>query len=604
MTPKAGLFSMLLLLVALPVTAAAVEARLDRTRVAEGETVVLSLDVAGGSAGTPDLAPLMQDFDILSRSQSMRMSMINGRSSSSRGWQLVLAPRRTGRLEVPALEIDGRRSRALTLEVLPAAQAAQLGAAPPVLLEADIEPGSPRVQQKAVYRVRVLSRVPLDRPVVSEPGLRDALVEPLGPETEYRAQRHGQTYQVVERRYAVFPQRSGPLRIEGPVLTALVPDPNAARGPRRPPPPGRGAIPGFDRLFGPDGFASPGRPAPTRRVRLRAPDLSLDVQAQPAGAPAPWLPAESLTLNDDWSAQAPALRVGEPVTRTIAITAQGLTPVQLPDMALAAPDGLKVYPERPRSHARADGDTLIAQKLIAMTLVPTRAGAVTLPAVELAWWDTGRGEPRVARLPPRTIEVAPAPASAVPPPAADRLGAAHGRGLPAGAGARAAGPDERAASRPRWAWVAVILGLAGLVTLALWWGLRRHGAVPLAPWTGAGAGDARAAAAAAPAALASGVEQACRRGDPGAARRALLAWAATCWPTDPPRGLDALAERLDEAARAALRELDEQLYSGAAQRWDGVAAWERLAPPLRAAGQARAHAAPDAPLPPLYPQGA
>ena len=113
---------------------AAAEARLDRTRIAEGETVVLILNSTDDGGGVPDVSPLAKDFDLLSSSQSMQMSMINGRSSSSRSWQFVLGPKRTGKLAVPAIRIGGATTKPLELEVLPPAQAAELGTTPQVLL--------------------------------------------------------------------------------------------------------------------------------------------------------------------------------------------------------------------------------------------------------------------------------------------------------------------------------------------------------------------------------------------------------------------------------------------------------------------------------------
>ena len=287
---------------------AGAEARLDRTRIAEGETVVLILNSTDDGGGMPDVSPLAKDFDLLSSSQSMQMSMINGRSTSSRGWQFVLGPKRTGKISVPAIRIGSATTKPLALEVLPAAQAAELGPAPPVLLEAEVEPKRPFVQQKVIYTVRLLSRVPLRQPRISEPQIADAIVEPLGRQTEYSTLRDGQQYRVIERRYAVFPQRSGSLQIDGPVLTAQQPEQNQRSGGQRYP--GRDLFGDFDRLFGPGGFPSSSSLfGQTRPIRLRAATQTLDVQPQPAGSPTPWLPAESLTLNDAWSKDPPQLRV-------------------------------------------------------------------------------------------------------------------------------------------------------------------------------------------------------------------------------------------------------------------------------------------------------
>ena len=53
------------------------------------------------------------------------MQMINGRTSSWREWQVVLAPKRLGKLSVPALSVGNAKTPTLSLEVLAADQAAK-----------------------------------------------------------------------------------------------------------------------------------------------------------------------------------------------------------------------------------------------------------------------------------------------------------------------------------------------------------------------------------------------------------------------------------------------------------------------------------------------
>lgn len=594
-----------LLLATVQVWAAGPEARLDRTRIGEGETVTLIISVPGGSNGTPDLSPVTQDFDVLNQSQSMHMSMINGRSSSSRSWQYVLAPKRTGKLTIPAIRVDSASTGPLSLDVLPAADAAKAGPAAPVFMEVEVEPQQPYVQQKVIYTARLLSRVPLRQAHISDPQATDALVEPLGPETEYTTQRDGQQYRVSERRYAVFPQRSGTLQIDGPVLSAEVPEQNPRGGGPGQTFRGRDPFADFDRLFGRSGLPSlNGAFTQTRPIRLRARQLKIDVLAQPAGSASPWLPAESLTLNETWSENPPVFRVGEPVTRTVAITAQGLSAAQLPDLALDAGSGIKVYPDKPQAQARVDGNTLVAQKVIRAALVPSHSGALTLPAVRVAWWDTGAGEQHVAELPARAIEVLPAAAGAAaqrPPPSTQAVPEARAAAtIP-----DAAGAARSADSAPGyWPWVAALLALAWLATAALWWRARQH-VTPagtrdetVTPETTKtpSRGERRAALAR--------IEQAFRGNDVAAARRALIDWAAVRWPDDPPRRLDLIARRLGGDAEAVCAQVDAQLYANASSAWDGAAAWQVMGP-LLAHGLPDAGVAPDTDvLPPLYPQGA
>ena len=64
---------------------AGVSATLDRTAIAEGDTVTLTIVAEGqqSQGAQPDLSPLRKDFTILGTSTSQQMQIINGRMSSS-----------------------------------------------------------------------------------------------------------------------------------------------------------------------------------------------------------------------------------------------------------------------------------------------------------------------------------------------------------------------------------------------------------------------------------------------------------------------------------------------------------------------------------------
>lgn len=608
------LFAWLLgLTLTVDVLAAGLAARLDRSQVVEGEAVVLILSTSGDADGLPDLSPLQKDFDLVNQGHSTRMQIINGRSSSSREWQLTLMPKRSGKIEIPAIRFGAGSSRPLTLEVLPASQAARQGIPQPVLVEVEAEPREPFVQQKVVYRVRVLFAAPLRDPALSDPRAENAIVTRLGDESRYQTTRNGQQFQVLERRYAILPQYSGPLTIEAPVLTARIQEPGQAGNNLR------------DRFFGRDPFAGLGNlpglsglSGQTRPIQRRGEALTLEIRPQPAGTPSPWLPAESLTLNETWSPNPPVFRVGEPVTRTIAITAQGLAGEQLPELELAAAAGVKVYPDKSHADTRADQDTLIAQKVLRAAFVPTRAGDVSLPEIRIAWWDTTRGEMQVARLPARAITVLPAAegstagagpavgsvtagrsatgsASPVLPPSTARQTDLAREPAARSDGATGGGDS----GGPLWPWLAVLFGLAWVASTALW--LRARRAVPLQT-TPTPEATAALPVVPPPARALSEIERACRANDPKAAREALLTWAQAHWPDDPPRGLEGLAARLLQDAGPVLQEIDRRLYDGTAREWDGAAAWRRLSPLLGRGRSATGKGGEGGPLPPLYPK--
>lgn len=540
---------------------ARVTAHLDRTRIADGDTVLLQIESDGQTGGRPDTTPLKKDFDVLGVSNGSRVSIVNGHMDARATWTLTLSPRHTGRLRIPPLSVGGEQTPALELEVARAPVADQASGSP-VFIETEVQPASPYVRGQLIYTVKVLHRIPLGKGTLSDPELDDALVRRLGKDQEYSVRRGGVRYRVVERRYAIFPQHSGQLTIPGPVLDVQVPDERA-----RPQDPLGGMFkdPFFktplDDLF-----------TPMRRVRVRGPAKTLRVKPPPAAfAGRQWLPAESLKLQQQWQPDTGPVHVGDAVVRTLVLQARGQGGAQLPDLPPGDVAGFKVYPDKPRSETRDTANGVEGRKTLRVTFIPTRVGRLTLPPLRLHWWDIQAGRERVAELPGRTLEVLPAPGGnatpdtpptqAAPAPAPVPVAPRQASPVPSAA------PSAGHRGRVPWPWISLILALAWLLTLWLLW-RRRGGARSPAPGrqTGASAGPSPARTAW------RRFETAARAGRAAEARRQLLAWAAARWPENPPRGLDDLARRLDDAAIGeALARLDRVVYREPEADWEGEA---------------------------------
>jgi hypothetical protein len=554
-----------------PVLASDLRVELDRDRMAVNETLTLRLIAEGKTRGEPDLAPLAEDFEILGRRQSTRMSIVNGAMSHTLEWTLELAPKRSGRLEIPALAWGGTRSVPRRIEVIEdAGRAAGETGPKPVFVEAETSRPSPYVQQPFQYRVKVLYRQTPQRALLSEPQVEGATIERDGEDRSYAEFIDGQRYQAIERRFLVVPQRSGPLIIQGPRLEAILPDPRSA---------GRDARSDLDEIFRGNPFAGlPALGSGGRRFVERAPDLEIQVRPQPAGAATPWLPAESVQIIEEWQPSAPAFQVGEPVTRTLTLTALGVTSAQLPPLDVGAPAGVQIYPDQARSEDLPGADGPVATKSLDLILVPSRAGPLTLPEVRIPWWDTVADEERVAIVPSRTFDVAD--------------GASSGAAAPGAQGQSGdAVPEPRVADpipfQPRllevvagggvWPWLAAVLGLGWLVTLILLIRSRSRRVSSRAP--APTPIDERKDKALRWAYRIA--EQAFLAKDPRGARAALLGWADARWPDDPPVGLTALASRLgDPSIVEVLTHLDQAIYTDIAGTWDGLAVWRQIEPHL------------------------
>jgi hypothetical protein len=440
------------------------------------------------------------------------------------------------------------------------------------------------VQAQVIETVRLLYAVPLKGGQLSDPSGEHLLAQKLGDDREYSSTRNGRRYHVIERRYALFPQASGQLELTAPVFDGEVSDPSRRR-----------ASP-FSQFFGSDVFDD--MMAPTRRVRVRGKAETLQVRARPAASQgAQWLPATQLALQGSWQPDGDTVHVGEPLTLQLDLQAQGLTGGQLPNIVPDKVAGFDVYPDQAQrdTDTKEDGVTGHLQQKIAF--IPRQGGTLTLPALELYWWDTAADREQHVSVPGRTLQVLPAAgqAAADSSTAAPALAQTPSTGpLPADTQpAAAVAPAAQRASRSagRWPLLSAALAAGWLLTLFAWWWRSQQWNGSRAPG-GANLPEQNAAQAR------RRFHAACKDGDAFNARRNLLEWAAAHWREDPPRGLQALAGRIaDPAVQQELAVLDRALYTGSGV-WNGRALAGLLTQLPARSSAAAAHAAV---LQPLYP---
>jgi hypothetical protein len=506
--------------------AASVRAWLDRNTMQLGETVTLNVEVSGDTtAAQPDLSALVPDFDLLGTQSSTSVNIVNGQTSSKLLWAVGLQPKREGTLTIPALTVAGQQTQPLALTVQPAtAGGGKAGDA--IYVEVVLDPHAPYVQQQARLSVKLYYAVNLLDGNLADPQGEGLVVRKLGQDSSYGASVGGRAYRVVERHYAVTPEKSGTLTLPALVFRGHVADGNAM-----------------------DLFFNRGR-----EVTVRSQPLTLDVRARPAASGNDaWLPARSLSLTATGVDAATAVRAGEPLTLTLRVDAQGLGFEQLPELKLPAIDGVDIYPDKPTTQNRDDGEWLHGERERKFAIVPSRAGKLTLPAISLAWWDTVHDRTETATVPALTLDVQPAAVTGVPAPAVAPAMAANATtpALPTTPIGAVASDD---AGDARW-WRIMALASIGLwVVTLLSFGIflgRRHSRPASAS---AIADDASVAA------VRAAFRAACAREDLSAVSRALLGWARLTRPDL--RNLGELIPLLAEPAQATtIAELQRARYS-------------------------------------------
>jgi hypothetical protein len=512
-----------LLLVPALVQATDVRATLDRNSVQLGETVTLNLRVAnaGGGIGMPDLRALSQDFSILGTSQNSSLSIVNGAATSTLTFGVALRPKHVGTLQIPALSVGGSQTQPLQLQVSAPNPNVAAAANQNVFMEAQVEPTHGYVGQQLSYVVRLFYATNISNGALNAPQLDGMEVSQLGDDLNYDAERGGRSYHVLERRYALIPQHGGHLEIPAASFQGEAIDPND-----------------------PNSFFGSSTP-----ISASAPAVSIDVQAAPPNWKSAWLPARQLSLSlDGWPGAQEQVRVGQPLNLTMNLQATGLPFETLPVLSLPALDGAKVYPDKPVTGTRQDGQWLVGRRQQSFAIVPERVGTLTIPATTLQWWNVLTDRMEVAQIPAHNVTVLPAVgATAVQP------------SVPAEASSSSTSVAATTATLTPWRWIA--LGSLGLwlCSVLAWWLWRRR----------------RTSPAGTPATARTSSRQcqlvflaAARGNDPAAQARSLLAWARAERPAI--QHLGELAAALDDASqRAAIATLQQRHYAGTPMSGDG-----------------------------------
>ncbi|TLS67919.1 protein BatD [Mariprofundus erugo] len=540
---------------------ATVTASVDRHTIAEDETVNLTIETSGSQSGEPDTSVLEKDFELLSRNHSSSYTITNGSMHSSSNWQLVLRPRTSGTLVIPPIAVGHEKTAAVTIEVTKAEVRQGAGGQPDgdVWVEMSLKPDHALVQQQVIVTIRVYQGVALAQAQLTEPEVKDAVIERLGEDRQYQQNRNGRSWEVTERKYALFPQQSGKIEI-APVELDAVTMAGAGGG-------------GFSPFF-----------QSTRPLQAHSNHLVVQVDPVPASWHGKeWLPATHVTLTEDWP-EGKVFKTGEPITRTLTVKAEGLASSQLPALPSLLPDHLKAYPDQPALSDDKGEDGIVGMRREKVAMMPTQPGTYMLPEIELDWWNVATGKVEHATLPPRTFRVEGAVAAA--PAMTPQL---PGSSQPAETATAA--PVQRVVSDAGW-WrpVAIISTIGWLLTL-LWMVFRRRRPHLGQTMVKQQSPDVRAARRA--------VIDACRNNDARGSEQALLQFAAASWPDEAGAAMAALMKRCDEPLSGQIGQLQQHLYGRDQGHWQG----HELLHAFEQHDFARVTAAPEKELlPGLYPR--
>ncbi|MCQ8885317.1 BatD family protein [Pseudoalteromonas agarivorans] len=436
------LFCCLLLLSAMPSWAATkLEASVDKNPVLAGEFFMLNISVDDTiKSEQPDTSVLLKDFVVGPTSLSTRTNIINGSINKQTTWSVKLMTRNEGEYTIPAFNVAGLSSQPIKLKV--AKRAADADKNNDIFLKTSLSSDSLFVQEAGVYTIKLYLAKELLDGSLSTPSMQDAQLTQLGKQTESYELVDGKRYLVITREYLLQPQKSGVYTIVGPTFQGRVQQ-------------------NYRQL----------------EVSALGDDQQLEIKPIPANYKGAWLPSELVNIDEQWQPDENTVEVGTPITRTITLTALGVTKEQLPEIDMKTIAGIRSYPDDVETNNAVRNGRVVSQQTASFALLPQKAGSYTLPEITLPWYNTKINRISYATLPERTITVTPS-ANAINPGAIanDNLNTGEPT-LPANKVSNTQQPNTTIAAPqnviPLWLIIIAVLGYIFWIITAIFYWLSR-----------------------------------------------------------------------------------------------------------------------------------
>lgn len=367
-----------------------------------GKGFPLTLTLRDTSAkGTPNVTELQKQFTIHSQQQSSSTVVTNGKVSSTTSWKYTLIPTKEGLFTIPTIGIDTSEgvlwSRPIDIEVVkPKASSGSTSHSDDgMIITTNANKTNPYKNEPITYNIKLISQYPFANARLEKIKIENAIVEIIQEPNVYNKVIDGVKVHLLEFPMLITPLKAGTMVIPSAMIQGEIPAKDNSR-PRS----------FFDDGFNPFGMMGAfGRMEP---FAIKSDETILTVQ-EPVPGVTPWLPAASLKIEEQWDDNQ-KIQVGEPLTRNFRVSAVGLRAAQLPslDSYIRSNDDFKIYSDKPETGENLTADNIFSFRVEQYTIIPQKEGEITLPAIEIPWWDVNNDTKAVAKLPAKVIDVAPA----------------------------------------------------------------------------------------------------------------------------------------------------------------------------------------------------
>ncbi len=508
-----------------------VTAWVNKNPVKVGELFQLQVEAKNvDDPNEPDLG-VIRGLEILNRSVQNKTSIVGTSFTSTVSWTYVLIAPVAGEYQIPPLKIGKEKTAPILLKAVESALKSKQES---VRLEVVTQPRKVYPQQQVITRVRIIrTGIELENETITPLETAGAHVEKVNQVT-YKTVEDGKKHVITEITYAVIPDKSGiltipQLRYQGDKKTGSASNRNF------------GNFGNFGNIFKSSG----------QRIYSMSKPITVEVKPIPKENKGWWLPANNLEIIEKWQPEPPIFKVGDPVTRTLTIIADGVTGDQIPELEFNYPDTIKGYTDQPQIETEKSDNGLRGIRKEKWALIPNQDGTITLPGISVSWWDVTTNNLRSVVIPSKKIQVQTevgrvkenmTPEVTVEP-------------VKENTGIVAQKPTDLIKSSMTWKILTIVFALLWAGTLLIWFfnrnkkvnsNIKIENNFKVNQQV-----DIKSAV--------KNVKQALRSGEPVALQDALLKWGNSVWFDDPPQGLEQIGDRIPKLKKG-IKSLNSVLY--------------------------------------------
>ena len=368
-----------------------VNLNLDRNEatIADSIRVVVNISGSRNTQSRPVIKGL-ENFTVSQGGTSSRVEIINGKVNSGIDYTYYIQPKKTGTFKIgPAeVKIDGKlyqsQSRSLSVVKSAASEGSKRSA---LLLSTGISSKEVYVEEQTIYTLKLYNRTNIRDISLNLPEHEHLVFKQLGKPREYRSTVNGQSYEVLEVRYAVVANVAGSYVIGPAKMNMTVLEPRSRR--RR-------------NLFDDPFFSfSSGRP-----VTLSGESLELTVLPLPeAGKPKNFSGLIG-KFNIESQLEPASVTAGESATLTVQVKGQGNVQ-RIPDLKFPELKDAKIYADQPVLNVEQNENGLGGVKTMKWALVPEKQGHIEVPPMVLSFFDPETKQYITLESPSHTLFVLP-----------------------------------------------------------------------------------------------------------------------------------------------------------------------------------------------------